>query len=68
MKIAIIGHGAVGRLIEQLATDAGHTIATIIHEEHASLDAAELARVVGGDHEDDHEQTKQSEDALDGLK
>lgn len=43
MKIALIGHGAMGKLIEQLARDDNHEIAVIIHEADANLSASELS-------------------------
>jgi 4-hydroxy-tetrahydrodipicolinate reductase len=43
MKIALIGHGAMGRLIETLAENKNHEIAAIIHKADAQLSANELA-------------------------
>jgi len=43
MKIALIGHGAMGRLIKSLAENAGDEIAAVIDETHANLSAHELA-------------------------
>jgi 4-hydroxy-tetrahydrodipicolinate reductase len=43
MKIALIGHGAMGKLIERLAEGKGHKIAVIIDKADADLSAAELA-------------------------
>ena len=48
MKIALIGHGAMGRLIENLAAQDGHEIAVIIHEAEADLLATELAAKLSG--------------------
>jgi 4-hydroxy-tetrahydrodipicolinate reductase len=49
VKIALIGHGAMGRLIENLAIEAGDEIVAIIDERHenstAESVAAELANV-----------------------
>ena len=43
MKIALIGHGAMGRLIGALAENRDHEIAVIIDDADANLSAAELA-------------------------
>lgn len=43
MKIALIGHGAMGRLIAQLATEKGHEIGITIDETDAAATADELA-------------------------
>jgi 4-hydroxy-tetrahydrodipicolinate reductase len=43
MKIALIGHGAMGKLIERLATSENHEIAVIIDESNADLSAPELS-------------------------
>jgi 4-hydroxy-tetrahydrodipicolinate reductase len=43
MKIAIIGYGAMGKLIETLAKNKGHKIVTIIDEAEADLTVQELA-------------------------
>lgn len=43
MKIALIGHGAMGRLIETLAQNKNHEIAVIIDETDAGLSLDELA-------------------------
>jgi 4-hydroxy-tetrahydrodipicolinate reductase len=48
MKIALIGHGAMGRLIETLAENKNHEIAAIIHESDANLSAEELAEKLKG--------------------
>ena len=50
MKIALIGYGAMGRLIERLATEAGHEIAVVIDDTDADLSRAELAgKLTGAD-------------------
>lgn len=50
MKIALIGHGAMGRLIERLAIEQGHEIAAVIDDADAELSAAKLAdRLRGSD-------------------
>lgn len=43
MKIALIGYGAMGKLIERLAVEKGHEIAAIIDESDAERTAAEIA-------------------------
>lgn len=48
MKIALIGHGAMGKLIERLVTEKGHEIAVVIDEADASASADELAAKLSG--------------------
>jgi 4-hydroxy-tetrahydrodipicolinate reductase len=48
MKIALIGYGAMGRLIETLAENKNHEIAVVIDETDANLSAAELAEKLKG--------------------
>jgi 4-hydroxy-tetrahydrodipicolinate reductase len=48
MKIALIGYGAMGRLIKTLAENKNHEIAVIIDEADASLTAEELAGKLQG--------------------
>lgn len=48
MKIALIGYGAMGKLIETLAGDENQEIAVIIDESSANLSAEELARKLKG--------------------
>ncbi|HEX9961681.1 MAG TPA: dihydrodipicolinate reductase C-terminal domain-containing protein [Pyrinomonadaceae bacterium] len=48
MKIALIGYGAMGKLIETLAENKNHEIAVIIHEADANLSVAELAEKLKG--------------------
>lgn len=48
MKIALIGHGAMGRLIERLAVEGGHEIAVVIDDSDAGISAAELADKLRG--------------------
>jgi 4-hydroxy-tetrahydrodipicolinate reductase len=43
MKIALIGYGAMGKLIEKLAEDKNYEITAIIDESNAKLSAQELA-------------------------
>src|SRR4051794_19362090 len=48
MRIALIGHGAMGRLIERLAQDKGHTISAIIDETAAASSTTEIAGKIKG--------------------
>ena len=48
MKIALIGYGAMGTLVERLAMAASDTIGTTITSEHASQDASQLAELLSG--------------------
>lgn len=48
MKIALIGYGAMGKLIRQLAEEKGHEIAVVIDDSDAGLPAAELAEKLRG--------------------
>jgi 4-hydroxy-tetrahydrodipicolinate reductase len=48
MKLALIGYGAMGRLVEALAKDAGHEVGTVITSREASLGAERLAEALRG--------------------
>ncbi len=48
MKIALIGYGAMGKLIERLALEKGHEIAAVIDESDAERTAAEIAGKLHG--------------------
>lgn len=48
MKIALIGYGAMGKLIKTLAEEKGHKIAVIIDDADAGLSPAELAAKLKG--------------------
>ena len=48
MKIALIGRGAMGKLIERLATEKGHEIGVAIDDADASLSASDLAGKLKG--------------------
>jgi 4-hydroxy-tetrahydrodipicolinate reductase len=48
MKIAIIGYGAMGRIIERLAKDRGHEVSAVIDEESADLSSLEFSERVSG--------------------
>lgn len=43
MKIALIGYGAMGKLIDQLAVEKRHKVPVVIDENDAALSAAEVA-------------------------
>ncbi len=50
MKIALIGHGAMGRLIERLAVEKGHEIAVVVDDAQSAFAASDLAdRLRGAD-------------------
>ena len=46
MKIALIGHGAMGKLIERLALEQAHEIGCVIDDSHAGWTAPELAEIL----------------------
>jgi len=48
MKIALIGYGKMGRLIEQLAKEAGDEIVLVIDEADANSSAEEVAKKLSG--------------------
>lgn len=48
MKIALIGYGAMGRLIERLAVEAGNEVVVVIDDADAGLSAADLAAKLSG--------------------
>ncbi len=48
MKIALIGYGAMGKLIDRLAVEKGHEIAGVIDDSDAGLSADELAEKLNG--------------------
>ena len=48
MKIALIGHGAMGKLIERLAKEKGHEIAVVVDDGDAGLSAEQLAGKLAG--------------------
>lgn len=48
MKLALIGHGAMGRLVESLAQTAGDEIGATVTSSTGSQDAAELATLLRG--------------------
>jgi 4-hydroxy-tetrahydrodipicolinate reductase len=43
MNIALIGYGSMGKMVESQALGRGHSIATVINENHKDLDAAAIA-------------------------
>jgi hypothetical protein len=48
MKLALLGHGAMGQLVERLAREAGHEVATVLGSREAAFGAEELAEILGG--------------------
>jgi 4-hydroxy-tetrahydrodipicolinate reductase len=48
MKIALIGHGAMGKLIHTLAEGKGHDVTVVIDETNAGLSATGLAEKMKG--------------------
>jgi 4-hydroxy-tetrahydrodipicolinate reductase len=48
MKLALIGHGAMGRLVERLAREEGHDVATVLGSREAASHVEELAEILGG--------------------
>jgi 4-hydroxy-tetrahydrodipicolinate reductase len=46
MKLALIGYGAMGKLIKTLAENKNHEIAVVIDESDANLSAEELAKKI----------------------
>ena len=46
MRIALIGHGSMGSLIESRAASAGHSISVIVTEHHDHLPADQLAETL----------------------
>ncbi|HEX8457398.1 MAG TPA: dihydrodipicolinate reductase C-terminal domain-containing protein [Pyrinomonadaceae bacterium] len=48
MKLAIIGNGAMGKLVRALAEAEGHEIGRILTSEDAGRSAVELAELLGG--------------------
>ena len=48
MKIALIGYGAMGKLIRSLAEDKGHIFAAVVDEADAGASASQLAEKLGG--------------------
>lgn len=48
MKIALIGYGAMGKLIRRLAEDKGHAVTVVIDDSFADSSATELAAKLAG--------------------
>ena len=48
MKLALLGRGAMGRLVERLAREAGDEVATALGSREAAFSAEELAEILGG--------------------
>jgi 4-hydroxy-tetrahydrodipicolinate reductase len=48
MKLALLGHGAMGQLVERLAREAGDDVATVLGSRESSFGVEELAEILGG--------------------
>ena len=48
MRLALIGHGAMGQLVERLAREAGDEVATVLGSRESAFSAEELAEILGG--------------------
>jgi 4-hydroxy-tetrahydrodipicolinate reductase len=48
MKLALIGHGAMGRLVETRAREEGHEVVTVVGSRESALRAEELAELLAG--------------------
>jgi 4-hydroxy-tetrahydrodipicolinate reductase len=48
MKLALIGHGAMGRLVERLAQEGGHEVANVLGSRESEFKVEELAEILGG--------------------
>ena len=48
MRLALIGHGAMGQLIERLAREGGHEVATVLGSRESEFKVEELAEIIGG--------------------
>src|SRR5205085_1905787 len=48
MKLALIGHGAMGRLVEARALEEGHEVATVLARRESEFRVEELAEILGG--------------------
>jgi 4-hydroxy-tetrahydrodipicolinate reductase len=46
MRLALIGYGRMGKLIERLAVERGHEKVVIVNEAHSGLDAMQLAETL----------------------
>jgi 4-hydroxy-tetrahydrodipicolinate reductase len=48
MKLALLGRGAMGQLVERLAREAGDEVAAVLGSREAAFSAEELAEILGG--------------------
>src|ERR671929_1300479 len=48
MRLALIGHGAMGQLVERLAREGGDEVATVLGSRESSFRVEELAEILGG--------------------
>jgi 4-hydroxy-tetrahydrodipicolinate reductase len=48
MRLALLGHGAMGQLVERLAREGGHEVATVLGSRESEFKTEELAEILGG--------------------
>lgn len=48
MKLALIGRGAMGQLVERLAREGGHEVSTVLGSRESAFQVKELAEILGG--------------------
>jgi 4-hydroxy-tetrahydrodipicolinate reductase len=48
MKLALIGRGAMGQLVERLAREGGEEVSTVLGSRESAFQAEELAEILGG--------------------
>ena len=48
MKLALIGHGTMGRLVEARAREEGHEVETVLGRRESAFRPEELAEILGG--------------------
>jgi 4-hydroxy-tetrahydrodipicolinate reductase len=48
MRLALIGHGAMGQLVERLAREGGDEVATVLGSRESEFRVEELAEILGG--------------------
>ena len=47
MRLALLGHGAMGQLVERLAREAGDEVATVLGSRESAFSSEELAEILG---------------------
>jgi 4-hydroxy-tetrahydrodipicolinate reductase len=48
MKLALLGNGAMGQLVQRLAREGGHEVATVLGSREAAFGVEEMAEILGG--------------------